>query len=220
MASRSGNLNETMQTWIREHACRPSDALSHLCEKTLLLENGEMLTSPEQLQFLGFLAKSIDAKHAIEVGVFTGASAIAIGMALPTDGVLIACDLTDEYLPLATQAWDDAGLRSVIQPRIGPALETLQALVDDGKQHSFDFMYIDADKINSKNYYELGVQLVRPGGIIAIDNMFYGGQVADPTSTEPNAIAMRALADFLLADTRIDYALIPIGDGLSLSRPI
>lgn len=219
MANHSRNLSEAMQGWMREHACRPNDVLIRLCDKTLQLENGEMLTSPEQLQLLGFLTTSIGAKNAIEVGVFTGASAIAIASKLPTDGTLIACDITDEFLSIATPAWEEAGLSNVIKPRIGPALETLQSLLDEGKQGSFDFMYIDADKINSKRYYEFGLKLIRPGGIIAIDNMFYGGQVADPSATEPNAIAMRELAKFLLEDTRIDYTLIPIGDGLSLSRP-
>jgi predicted O-methyltransferase YrrM len=189
-----------------------------LCNETLLLEYGEMLTSPEQLQFLAFLAASINTKNAIEVGVFTGASALAIAEVLPIDGTLVACDLTDEYLASALDAWQEAGVEKKIDLRIAPALETLQALLDDGKANSFQFMYIDADKINSKNYYEFGLQLLSSGGIIAIDNMFYGGQVADESHDDENTVATRELAAVLLADERIDYSLIPIGDGLALAR--
>ena len=207
-----------MNAWFRAHACRPSPAMQKLCDETLELEDGEMLTSPEQLQFLAFLASSIDTKNAIEVGVYTGASALAIAEVLPCDGVLIACDVTDEYLRYAKPAWEIGGVSSKINVRIGPALDSLQTLLDEGKASTFDFMYIDADKTNSKNYYELGLQLLRKGGIIAIDNMFYGGQVANDTFDDQNTIATRELAAFLIADDRIDYSLLPLGDGLAITR--
>jgi len=192
--------------------------MQKLCDETVELEDGEMLTSPEQLQFLAFLASSIGAKNAVEVGVFTGASALAIAQILPGDGKLIACDLTEEYLQYAKPAWDVAGVSHKIDLRIGPALDTLQLLLDADKANSFDFMYIDADKTNSRNYYECGLQLLRKGGIIAIDNMFYGGQVADPSFDDPNTVATRDLASFLIADERVDYSLLPLGDGLGITR--
>ena len=189
-----------------------------LCEATLQLEDGEMLTSPEQLQFLAFLAASIEATNAIEIGVFTGASALAIAEVLPEDGTIVACDVTTDYLNSTDPAWEQAGVVHKIDLRIGPALDTLQSLLDADKANTFDFMYIDADKTNSKNYYEFGLKLLSQGGIIAIDNMFYGGQVADVTCDDANTLATRELAVFLINDDRIDYSLIPIGDGLALAR--
>ena len=189
-----------------------------LCNKTLTLEDGEMLTSPEQLQFLSFLALSIETKNAIEVGVFTGASTLAIAEVLPEDGTIVACDLTTDYLVHASPAWKEAGVEHKIDLKIGPAMESLQTLLDEGKSNMFDFMYIDADKMNSKNYYEFGLQLLRVGGIIAIDNMFYGGQVADDSFDDANTIATRKLAADLIEDQRVDYSLLPIGDGLAIAR--
>lgn len=207
-----------MQQWLKEYSCRTSNAMQELCKVTLTLDDGEMLTSPEQLQFLAFLASSIGAKKAVEVGVFTGASAMAIAQVLPEDGIIVACDLTDEYLSIAAPAWESAGVTSKIDMRVGPALGTLQSLIDDGQSGTFDFMYIDADKVNSKNYYELGLQLLSSGGIITIDNMFYGGQVADYSFNDENTIATRTLTSFLHEDDRVDFSLIPIGDGLALMR--
>ena len=218
MASHTENVSKAMQQWLEHYSCRPSDELKELCKITLTLEDSGMLTSPEQLQFLGFLATSIGAKRAIEVGVFTGASALAIAEVLPADGVIVACDLTDEYLQYASPAWEAAGVTSKIDFRVGDALDTLQTLVDGGQSGTFDFMYIDADKINSQNYYELGLTLLRSGGIITIDNMFYGGQVADDSFDDENTVATRNLTTFLHQDDRIDFSLIPIGDGLALIR--
>lgn len=206
-----------MQHWFRDHACQPSKAMEQLWESTSELEDAQMLTSPEQLQFLAFLATTIGAVHAIEIGVYTGASALAIAEVLPKDGTLIACDLTDTYLQYAMPAWKLAGVDQIIDMQIAPALKTLQSLLDEGKAGSFDFMYIDADKTNSKQYYEFGLQLLRKGGIIAIDNMFYGGQVADNACNDENTIATRELAAFLGEDNRITYSLIPIGDGLAIA---
>ena len=207
-----------MQQWLVSHASRPSSAMKQLWESTMVLEDAEMLTSPEQLQFLAFLASSIGATHALEVGVYTGASALAIAEVLPEDGTCIACDLTDEYLKFAKPAWEAGGVAHKIDLRIGPALESLQTLVDDGHENTYDFMYIDADKVNSQNYYEFGLTLLRQGGIIAIDNMFYGGQVADESCQDENTIATRELAAFLHTDTRVNYSLLPIGDGLAIMR--
>jgi len=217
MANHTGQLSSEMQRWLRDNACRPSEAMQQLWETTMELEDAKMLTSPEQLQFLAFLASSIGATNAIEVGVYTGASALAIAEVLPEDGTLIACDLTDEYMEYALPAWNAGGVVQKIDMRLGPALDTLQSLLDEGKTNTFDFMYIDADKTNSQNYYELGLQLLRAGGIIAIDNMFYGGQVADPSFDDEDTVATRDLATFLLQDQRVHFSLIPIGDGLAVA---
>ncbi|MBI69939.1 MAG: SAM-dependent methyltransferase [Phycisphaerae bacterium] len=219
MSSRTNQLSKAMTNWIHEHSLRTSNASANLFKETEQLEDWLMITSPEQLQFLSFLAVTLNARKTIEVGVFTGASALAVAEVLPEDGTVVACDVTDEYLPIATRAWDEASVSSKIDMRIGPALETLQELIDSGKTNSFDMMYIDADKVNSHNYFELGLQLIRAGGIIAIDNMFYGGQVADASFDEDeNTVATRNLTIALHHDERVDFTLIPIGDGLALMR--
>ena len=220
MAHKTGNLDANMGLWFRAHACRPSAAMSKLCKETGTLEDGEMLTSPEQLQFLSFLAASIGAKNAIEIGVYTGASALAVAEVLPEDGTIVACDTSHKNIHLASSAWKEAGVEHKIDVKIAPALVTLQVLIDEGKENHFDFMYIDADKTNSKNYFEFGIKLLRSGGIITIDNMFYGGQVAHESLDDENTAATRDLAAFLLTDTRVDYALLPIGDGLAIARII
>lgn len=218
MSSKTHQLDDSMNEWLQKYSIRETETMVQLRIDTEQLEDGLMITSSEQLQFLAFLASSIGAKKAVEVGVFTGASAMAIAQILPEDGVVVACDLTDEYLPIAMPAWESAGVISKIDMRVGPALETLQSLVDDGQSGTFDFMYIDADKVNSRNYYELGLLLLRQGGIIAIDNMFYGGQVADESFDDENTVATRKLTKFLHDDQRVDFSLIPIGDGLALMR--
>ena len=218
MSSKTNQLDEAMAKWLHNNSIRESTAMANLRQETEKLEDGLMITSPEQLQLLAFLASSINAKKTIEVGVFTGSSAMAVANVLPKGGTVIACDLTDEYLHIATPAWEAGGAISKIDVRIGPAVTTLQSLLDSGQRNSFDFMYIDADKTNSKTYYELGLKLLRQGGIIAIDNMFYGGQVASATSDDENTLATRNLAASLHNDERVDYSLVPIGDGLALMR--
>ena len=219
MSSKTNQLSDAMSSWIHEHSLRTSSASISLFQETATLEDGLMITSPEQLQFLAFLATTINAKQTIEVGVFTGASALAVAEALPNNGRVVACDLTDEYLPIATKAWDEAGVSKKIDMRIGPALNTLQELIDAGQTGTFDMMYIDADKVNSHNYFELGLKLMRTGGSIAIDNMFYGAQVANSAyDDDENTTATRALTDALHGDNRVDFTLIPIGDGLALMR--
>jgi caffeoyl-CoA O-methyltransferase len=218
MSSKSNQLNEGLRSWMHTHALRESTAMTSLRSATATLEDAEMQTSPEQLQLLAFLATSIGTVNAIEVGVYTGASALAIAEVLPSNGTLVACDLTEEYLPIATPAWEEGGVSDRIEMHIGPAIDTLNSLLDDPRCGTFDFMYIDADKVNSKNYYELGLQLLRRGGIIAIDNMFYGGQVADDSFDDDSTIATRVLTAHLLEDTRIDFSIVPIGDGLVITR--
>ena len=218
MSSKTNPLDDALRTWMHTHALRESAAMTSLRASTATLEDSEMQTSPEQLQFLSLLAKSVGTINAIEVGVYTGASALAIAESLPSNGILVACDLTDEYLPIAVPAWEAGGVIDRIEFRVGPAIETLTSLLNDPRCGTFDFMYIDADKVNSKNYYEVGLQLLRAGGLITIDNMFYGGQVAKDSFTDESTTATRDLAAHLLADDRIDYSIVPIGDGLAISR--
>lgn len=220
MSRRTIQVDTELHQWLLEHSLRDTDAHRDLREHTGTLDDGGMQTSPEQSQFLAFLARSIGATQAIEVGVYTGASALAIASALPHDGRLVACDISDEHLHTAIEAWTAAGVDVRIESRIGPAIDTLKSMLDEPEAGHYDFMYVDADKANSLNYYELGLRLVRSGGIICIDNMFRGGRVADPSITDESTVATRELALHLLGDDRVDYSLVPIGDGLALARKI
>jgi predicted O-methyltransferase YrrM len=218
MSARTIQVDDRLHEWLLAHSLRDTDVHQELRDHAQGLEDGGMQTSPEQAQFLSFLTRSIRATRAIEIGVYTGASAMAIASALPHEGRLVACDISDEHLQTAITAWTAAGVHTRIESRIGPAVETLAAMLDEPEAGHYDFMYIDADKENSLNYYEHGLRLLRPGGIITIDNMFRGGQVADPAVDDESTVATRELATFLLDDDRIDYSLVPIGDGLALAH--
>lgn len=218
MSHRTIQVDDVLHEWLLANSLRDTTHHQDLREQTASLPDSGMQTSPEQSQFLQFLARSIQACMAIEIGVYTGTSAMAIASALPGDGRLVACDISDEHLETARRAWQAAGVDTRIESRIGPALGTLEALLQEPGAGEYDFMYIDADKENSLNYYERGLKLLRPGGIITIDNMFRGGRVADPSCDDASTVATRELAQFLLKDERIDYSLVPIGDGLALAR--
>ena len=216
MSARTIQVDDQLHDWLLEHSLRDTEAHRALREHNLGLEDGGMQTSPEQSQFLAFLARSIGSTRAIEVGVYTGASAMAVAHALPHDGRLVACDISDEHLQTAMATWKAAGVDVRIESRIGPAVDTLTAMLDEPEAGHYDFMYVDADKENSLNYYELGLKLLRTGGIICIDNMFRGGDVTDASCNDDSTVATRELARFLLTDERVDYSLVPIGDGLAL----
>lgn len=218
MSARTIEVDARLHDWLIAHSLRDTDAHRRLREHNLTLDDGGMQTSPEQSQFMTFLARSIRSVRAIEIGVYTGASAMAIATALPPAGRLVACDISDEHLETARATWKAAGVDDRIESRIGPAVETLAAMLDEPEAGHYDFMYVDADKENSLNYYEHGLKLLRPGGIIAIDNMFRGGDVVDPAVQDESTVATRELAGFLIEDERIDYSLVPIGDGLALAR--
>ena len=177
-----------------------------------------MQISPDQGCFLHFLVKLTGARQALEVGTFTGYSALWTALALPDDGKLIACDISDEWPRLGEPYWRQAGVDGKIDLRIGPGAETLQALLHDGRAGSFDFAFIDADKTAYDTYYELCLELLRAGGLIAVDNVLWHGAIADPEKDDPSTLALRALNDKITRDPRADSCLNPIGDGLFLAR--
>lgn len=220
MSRESIHLDDALQAWLHEHSLRETDVQRALREAMESHPHGEMQTSPEQVQFMAMLISAIGGKRAIEVGVFTGYSAMAIAHALPADGELIACDVSEEYMAIAQTWWVKDGVADRITPRLGPAAESLEAMLADGEGGTYDFMYVDADKESSDRYYELGLQLLRPGGIIGIDNMFRGGRVVDPDANDSSTIATRAIAKKLVNDERIAYTLVPIGDGLALAHKL
>ncbi|SVA94580.1 uncharacterized protein METZ01_LOCUS147434 [marine metagenome] len=182
------------------------------------MENSVMQISPEQGQFMQFLVSMIGASNTIEVGVYTGYSALCVALGLPEDGHMIACDINEEWTQVALEYWKKAGVADKIDLRIGPALDTLTELEKNVGKDQFDFAFIDADKVNYDIYYEKCLGLVRPGGVVAIDNVLWSGTVADVSVMDENTKAIRSLNAKLHKDERIDISMVPIGDGLTLAR--
>ena len=216
MSRRTNQIDEMLQDWLHANSLRKTEVQRELREAMVQHPEGEMQTSPEQVQFMGLMLKAMNAKCVVEVGVFTGYSALGMALSLPKDGKLIACDISEQYMAESRSWWQKAAIDHLIEERIGPGADTLRALIEEGYDGTVDFMYVDADKTGYPDYYELGFQLLRDGGIIAFDNMFRGGNVADLTVNDENTVATRALASKLLHDERIEYSLVPIGDGLGL----
>jgi len=192
--------------------------LVELREETAQLPGAGMQISPEQGQFMRLLVELLGARRTLEIGVYTGYSSLCVAQALPEDGQLIACDVNAEYTAIARRYWQRAGLEQRIRLELGPALATLERLIAAGESGSFDFAFIDADKENYQAYYERSLQLLRRGGLIAIDNVLWGGSVADPGDQKSSTVAIRALNAQLAEDSRVSVSLIPIGDGLFLAR--
>jgi predicted O-methyltransferase YrrM len=217
MARRSLELDDRLYEYLVQFGTRESDLLKDLRAETAKLPGAGMQIGPEQGAFMGLLVELIGAKRALEIGTFTGYSSLCIAGALPADGKLICCDVSEEYTKVARDYWRRAGLESKIELRLGPAVATLDALIE-ASVPEFDFAFIDADKTNYGNYYERALKLVRPGGLIAIDNVLWGGDVADPKENSEDTQAIRALNEKVRNDERVTLALAPIGDGLTLAR--
>lgn len=167
---------------------------------------------------MGLLIQMLGAKKTLDIGTFTGYSALAVALALPQDGKVIACDINVEWTALAKQFWALAGVAQKIDLRLAPALDTLQALLDNGEAGTFDFAFIDADKNNYINYYEAAVKLLRPGGLIAVDNVLWDGEVVNPSNQDKTTNSIRDLNQHIFNDKRVTISMLPIGDGLTLAR--
>ena len=191
-----------------------------LRERTASLPMARMQISPEQAQFMRLLLRLIGARQTIEIGVFTGYSTLITAECLPADGRVVACDVSKEWTDIGRQHWQRAGVAERIDLRLAPAAETLSALIDDGQAGEFDFAFIDADKTGYAEYYELCLQLVRPGGLIAVDNALWGGSVIDPARDDADTVAIRELNRRIADDERVDSCLAACGDGLHLARRI
>jgi len=220
MANRTVQINDELYDYLVQTSLREPEILKRLRNETAKLDMSIMQIAPEQGQFMSLLVKMIGATRIIEVGVFTGYSSLCMAMPLPANGKIIACDVNHEWTDIAQRYWQEAGQTGKFELKLGPAKETLQNLLDTGESGSFDFAFIDADKQNYRDYYELCLQLIRPGGLIAIDNVLWGGAVADPADNSPETIAIRQLNDLIRDDKRVDISLVSIGDGLMLARRI
>ncbi len=218
MSSKSLGLSDSLYDYLLTVSLREAPVLAELRAETQHLPAAQMQISPEQGQFMALLVELIGARRAIEVGVFTGYSAACVAAALPAEGRLVACDLSEEYTAIARRYWQRAGLAERIDLRLGPAVQTLDQLLAEGTSGSFDFAFIDADKENYVGYYERCLQLLRPGGLIAVDNALWGGGVAQPDNQSPSTEAIRALNRHVGADQRVSCSLVPVGDGLFLAR--
>lgn len=217
MSKKTLDLNNQLYDYLLSASLREPEVLRQLRQETALHPQAGMQISPEQGQFMALLVQLLGATKTLEVGVFTGYSSLCVALAIPSTGKIVACDLNEEYTSIARRYWQTAGVADKIDLRLAPALETLDRLLADGQAETFDFAFIDADKVNYEGYYERSLQLVRTGGLIAIDNVLWAGRVADPEDRDNNTLAIRTFNEKLHHDERVSLSLVPIADGLTLA---
>lgn len=217
MANKTLGLEKSLYDYLQLVSLREPEILALLREETAQHTMSRMQIAPEQGQFMALLVQLMKAKKTLDIGVFTGYSSLVVALALPPEGKVVACDVNEEYTAIARRYWHKAGVADKIELHIAPALETLDSLIAKGEADTFDFAFIDADKSNYDNYYERVLQLVRSGGLIAIDNVLWSGRVANPQEQDNRTNNIRAFNQKLHQDSRITISLIPIADGLTLA---
>lgn len=217
MSTRSISVDDRVSEYLMERSGEPS-VLASLRAETARMPMARMQISPEQGKFMALLVELLVARRIIEVGVFTGYSSLAMALALPTGGQIIACDVSVEWTSIAARYWEAAGVSDKVELRLAPALQTIDALIDEGGSGSFDLAFIDADKENYGEYYEKSLELLRVGGLIVVDNALWGGSVADDSAQDEETAAIRALNERATSDPRVTSSLVPVGDGLLLAR--
>jgi len=213
-------LDDRLYHYLLSVSLREPDILARLRDETLNRSDAGMQISPEQGQFMALLLKLIGARRTLEVGTFTGYSALVCALALPEHGQLITLDIDEVTTAIAQRYWAEAAIENRIELRLGRAEDNLRNFIDSGDQGSFDFMFIDADKISYPIYYEMGLQLLRSGGLLAFDNVLWAGRVADPDAKDADTQALKAINLKIHADPRVDISMVPIGDGLTLARKL
>lgn len=218
MSRRTLTLDERLYGYLLDASLREPEVLRRLREETASHPRAEMQIAPEQGQFMALLVRLMGVRQILEVGVFTGYSSLAMALALPAEGCLVACDISEEFTGVARRYWRKARVESKIELHLAPAVETLDALLAAGEAGRFDLAFLDADKGSYDAYYERALRLLRPGGLVVIDNVLQEGQVADPAVETPDVVAIRHLNRKLLKDERIDLSMLPIADGLTLAR--
>ncbi len=221
MSNSSLGLSEALQQYLLDVSLHEPEVCRRLRQQTLAMPNASMLSAAEQVQLLLLMLKMLDAKTGIEVGTFTGYTSLRLTLGMP-ELRMICCDVSEEFTAIARTYWREAGVADRIELRLAPALETLDDLIESGKSEAFDFAYIDADKAAYREYIERCMALVRPGGLIAIDNVLWSGRVADPENRDDDTLALRQLNEWLHSqeDYEYDLSLVPIGDGLTLLRKV
>tara|TARA_A100001015_G_scaffold248637_1_gene286159 strand:- start:1609 stop:2271 length:663 start_codon:yes stop_codon:yes gene_type:complete len=210
-------LNDNLRKYLLDVSCRESKILKDLRQETSSLKESQMQISPEQGAFLSILMKILNAKKTLDIGVFTGYSSLVVARELPENGLVTACDTSIEWTDIACKYWKLAGVDKKVDLCLAPAKRTLDKLIEKGNKSTYDFSFIDADKINYQSYFERSLKLLRVGGIIAIDNVLWGGKVIDKNDNEPATRAIRLFNKNLFSDNRVSISMIPIGDGLTLA---
>tara|TARA_Y100001949_G_scaffold120900_1_gene102828 strand:- start:308 stop:970 length:663 start_codon:yes stop_codon:yes gene_type:complete len=210
-------LDKKLREYLLNVSVKESEILRELREETAQMEYSAMQISPEQGAFMSFLVELIQAKRTLEIGVFTGYSALVVAMALSEDGIVTACDVSEEWANVGMKYWKKAQVEDKIDLRIAPALKTLDQLLSEGKQGTYDFAFIDADKIEYQGYFDKSLELLRIGGLIAIDNVLWGGSVIDDSIQDSSTKAIREFNENLSSDPRVSISMVPIGDGLTLA---
>jgi predicted O-methyltransferase YrrM len=218
MSNRTIPLTDSLYDYLLEVSLREPPALRALREETLRMSQRSMQIAPEQGQFMALLARLVGARRCIEVGVFTGYSSLVTALALPEDGRIVACDVSEEWTSIARRHWRAAGVEHKIELRLAPARDTLDAMLAAGEQGRYDLAFVDADKTGYLAYYERCLELLRPGGLALFDNTLWSGRVADPDVGDDDTVSMRHFNEALHRDERVDLSLVPIGDGLTLAR--
>lgn len=217
MTNKTFTLTDSLYQYVLSVSLREPALMRRLREETAADSMARMQIAPEQGQFMALLVRLMGARRTLEIGVYTGYSALSVAQALPAEGRMVACDISAEWTAIARRYWKEAGVDHKIDLRLAPAIETLDALLANGEASSFDFAFIDADKESYWDYFERSLKLLRPGGLIAVDNVLRAGKVADPSSREPDTEAIRVFNDRLYADGRVAISLLPIADGLTLA---
>jgi len=218
MSNRSIMLTDSLYEYMTDVSLREPPLLLALREETSELTQRAMQISPEQGQFMALLARLTGARRCLEVGVFTGYSSLVTALALPDDGSIVACDVSEEWTAVARRYWREAGVAHKIELRLAPATESLDDLLAQGRAGTFDFAFIDADKTNYLAYYERTLALLRTGGLALVDNTLWSGRVADPEVADADTVALRHFNEVLHRDERVDLSLLPMGDGLTVVR--
>ncbi|MBL95824.1 MAG: putative O-methyltransferase [Alphaproteobacteria bacterium MarineAlpha3_Bin5] len=218
MSTKTLSLDKPLYEYLLNISLREPDVLKELREETSHHKASNMQISPDQGQFMGLVARLMDARHYLEVGTFTGYSSISMALNMHKNSKVFCCDVSKDYTDIAKRYWEKANVIDQISLYLGPAAETLKKLLDDGFNDTFDIIFIDADKENYDLYYELGLDLVRKGGLILIDNVLWNGAVADPSTNDADTNAIRSVNAKILSDTRIHLSVIPVGDGLTLAQ--
>lgn len=218
MTSKSIGRPDAIHAYVERWGLREPEILARVRKETAAHPRAGMQIAPEQGAILGLLVELLGARRCLEIGTFTGYSSLAVALAMPDDGRIVCCDVSDEYTSVARRWWAAAGVAHKVDLRLGPAVATLDALLADGGAGTFDLAFIDADKPGYPEYWERCVELVRPGGVIAIDNVLWSGAVADPSRNDPDTLTMRRVNEAVATDPRVTHVLLAIADGMTIAR--
>jgi predicted O-methyltransferase YrrM len=218
MTSKSIGLPDDVYDYVLAHGVREPAILARLREETAAHPMAQMQIEPLQGAIFRLLVELLDARSYVEVGTFTGYSSLAVALAMPADGRLVCCDVSEEYTNVARRYWAEAGVADRVDLRIGPGIQTLDGLLAEGRENTFDLAFIDADKKSYPEYYERCLRLVRPGGVVALDNVLWGGEIADMTKQDRDTLALRAVNELVRDDERVTEVLLPVADGMTLAR--